>query len=186
MVPPVSPSIQGTPSSEPVDDGIVGPTFYPTSVSDPSRSTTPTLKESLAAPKPTAESFASECSSYLISPEFLADDIISQDDFARFLNHHCIEHGKCDDSTIISFNELDVPLQLEFIFGVCSHDTQAGKAQCIDDLKSMWRGGSQFGFDTKVDHLDLLVNEMCYATYGYVLDMGLAESSGEFYHGIHS
>lgn len=85
----------------------------------------------------------------------------------------------CDDGTVITFEELDVGLQLEFILGICYHDKLVGKAQCIADLKTMQENGNEFGFDADVDGLEELVREMCFVSYHYILEMGLIETPGE-------
>ncbi|KAL7539367.1 hypothetical protein ACHAXR_009277, partial [Thalassiosira sp. AJA248-18] len=182
---PAEPSINPTtspartPSLSPIHGPTASPTFEPTSISSLLPSIQPTSDVDDVTPSPISKRFADECTSYLLSPDFLEDGIISQTEFVRFLIHHCIQKGICDDRTIITFEELNVSLQLEFIFGVCSHDTQVGKAQCIDNLKTMWRDGNQFGFDVDADDLGLLVNEMCYMSHGYVLEMGLDYTAGE-------
>ena len=111
----------------------------------------------------------------------MEDGIISQMEFTRFLIHHCIQQGLCDDRTIITFEELDVGLQLDFILGVCSHEEQEMKAQCIRDLEIMWREGDQFGFDVNdndMDSLSMDVGDMCEQAYDHVVEMGLAKTQG--------
>ena len=102
-------------------------------------------------------------------------------EFTRFLIHHCIQQGLCDDRTIITFEELDVGLQLEFILGVCSHEEQEMKAQCIRDLEIMWREGDQFGFDANDDDMHSLsmdLEDMCEQAYNHVVEMGLTKTQG--------
>lgn len=168
-------AVQDVPTDSPSDS--IKPTSSPSTLSSSYPSSQPTSEQDI-------DRFADDCTSYLLSPDFLEDDIISQTEFTRFLIHHCIQKGLCDDRTVINFNELETPLQLEFILGVCSHEEQVGKAQCIDDLRAMWREGNQFGFDADAGDMELLVEdvrEMCASSYGYVVEMGLAETPGESY-----
>ena len=124
-------------------------------------------------------SFVNDCASYLLSSVFLEDGIISQMEFTHFLMHHCMEQGLCGDRTIITYEELDVSLQIEFILGVCSRVDQEEKVECINELKTMWKSGNLFGFNASVDDLDLLVKDMCYNSYHHVLLMGLTATPGE-------
>jgi len=124
--------------------------------------------------------FVDDCTSYLLSPDTLKDGIISQTEYTQFLAHHCIEQELCDDETFIEFEQLDINLQLEFVLGVCNHEDQAEKVQCVTNLEVMWRDNRQFGFD--VNDNDLLsfdVMDMCASTYNHVLDMGLTVSQGK-------
>jgi hypothetical protein len=132
-----------------------------------------------AYPIPKSTQFANECMSYLVSPNFLIDGIISQTEFTRFIMHHCIEEGLCDDTCIITFEELGVSLQLEFILGVCHHDDEREKSKCIQELNTMWRSGNEFGFSSDADQLDVLVSDLCSKSFGYVLSMGYASTPGE-------
>ena len=79
-----------------------------------------------------------------------------------------------------------MPLQLEFVFGACANDGGMGGIggieDCVEDMKEMWRDGNEFGFDADVDGLELMVKDMCYMSYDYVLDMGLTETQCKLQH----
>jgi len=124
--------------------------------------------------------FVDDCTSYLLSPNALEDGVISQTEYTQFLAHHCIQLDLCDDGTVIEFEQLDINLQLEFILGVCNHEYQAEKVQCVTNLEVMWKDNRQFGFDVNnIDMLSFDVMDMCANTYNHVLEMGLTVSQGK-------
>ena len=151
------------------------PTFLPSSANIFSRPT-PIIQEDTP--------FVDDCTNYLLSPNGLDDGIVSDMEFAQFLSYHCIKRGLCNYGTAIAFEELDVGIQLEFVFGVCSHEeqTKKEKVQCIDDLEMMWTHGDQFGFhvnDYYLGGLTVDVRSMCINAYGYALEMGLTATPGK-------
>ncbi len=176
--PSVSPSLSPVtkdPTEEPSSEDTITPSSTP--------SYQPTLEHDTAPSTPRSSRFADECTSYFLSPSFLEDGILSQIEFTQFITHHCIQNELCDDAALITFEELDVSLQLEFILGVCSHKERVDKEECIDELRDMWRNGREFGFavDSEVD-MQLLtadVRDVCDKSYGYVLEMGFAVTIGE-------
>ena len=160
------------PSSQPVSPTISPSSSWPTH--SPTVSSIPRDHQSSGIP------FVDDCTSYLLSPNALEDGIISQTEYTQFLAHHCIQQELCDEGTVVEFEQLDINLQLEFILGVCNHEDQEGKVQCVTNLEVMWRDNQQFGFD--VNDNDMLGNDimdMCANTYNHVLDMGLTVSQGK-------
>jgi len=157
---------------------------YPPSTSSSAPSHRPTLQHQPhdAPSTSSSESFADECASHLLTPEISKDKIVSQTEFASFLLRHCIRAGLCDDAMDISFEELEVGLQLEFVWGACSnrmangHDEHGGTIECIEGLEAMWRSGEEFGFDASTKNLESRVRDMCWMSFGYVLEMGLTET----------
>ena len=125
--------------------------------------------------------FVDDCTSYLLSPDTLEDGIISQTEYTQFLARHCIQQDLCDDGTVVEFEQLDINLQLEFVLGVCNHEDQEGKVQCVTNLEVMWRDNQQFGFDVNNVDMDLRIDvlDMCANTYNHVLEMGLTVSQGK-------
>ena len=105
-------------------------------------------------------------------------------EFAQFLEHECLKAHLCDDTSTIEFDHLNTQLQLEFIFGVCSHDDEKEeKEKCIGNLKETWRKNQEFGFDVKTKGRDELrkdVKEMCVNSFEFVVEMGLIGTAGEF------
>eukprot|EP00804_Cyclotella_cryptica_P015296 CCRYP_005407-RB/>CCRYP_005407-RB protein AED:0.31 eAED:0.31 QI:300/1/1/1/1/1/4/241/1227 len=122
-------------------------------------------------------SFVHECTHYLLSPDSVRDGIVSQIEFAEFLTYRCVEEGLCNNESNLTFQELDVSLQLEFILGACQDDSPSGKANCIDELHTDWRSGSHFGFDVNNAKIELLVEKLCSSAFDYAILMGLVTTS---------
>ena len=162
------------PSRQPVFSTISPSSSWP-STHSPTVSSTPKDHQESGIP------FVDDCTSYLLSPDTLKDGIISQTEYTQFLAHHCIEQELCDEGTVVEFEQLDINLQLEFVLGVCNHEDQVGKVQCVTNLEVMWRDNQQFGFvnDNDMNLLSNDVMDMCANTYNHVLDMGLTVSQGK-------
>jgi len=174
-LPTMKPSLipSSGPSRQPVFPTISPSSSWP-STHSPTVSSIPKDHQESGIP------FVDDCTSYLLSPDTLEDGIISQTEYTQFLARHCIQQDLCDDGTVVEFEQLDINLQLEFVLGVCNHEDQVRKVQCVTNLEVMWRDNQQFGFD--VNDNDMLSNDvmdMCANTYNHVLDMGLTVSQGK-------
>jgi hypothetical protein len=147
---------------------------------------------SLGSPPTAKDEYARECMSYLLSPKSIEDGMISQYDLVDMLLTVCRFHGPCldddDHAHDLTFDTLDVDLQLSFIEVVCP--PIEGKFDCVLDLYGTWLDYGIFGFviaydddddDDDDDHrsLDDVVRETCVATYPHAVEMGLATSDGE-------
>lgn len=126
-----------------------------------------------------SEHFVTECFSYLLSPELTSDDLISQNDFTEFITHHCIQTEICEEGRVITFEELDISLQIAFILGVCSVDDEDSRMSCLDDLRVTWNSGNNFGLDADVEDINMLIWNLCAYSYGHLLEMGLTTSKGD-------
>ncbi|KAL9184095.1 LOW QUALITY PROTEIN: hypothetical protein ACHAXT_002181 [Thalassiosira profunda] len=168
------------PSQHPTRLPTASPSFSPTS--DPNYPTTsgPSVAIAQLPIHPSQERFVDECASYLLAPSFVGDGIVSQDEFVRFLIHHCIQKGMCDDRTILTFEELPVGLQLEFIYGACSTGTPGDREDrldgCVGHLEKMSHVGVEFGFDADDAVLEERLQHLCLQSYAYALEIGLTET----------
>ena len=121
------------------------------------------------------DSFVAECNNVLLSPEFVEDNIVSQIEFASFLMNRCRAEGLCEDSSKVSFEQLDLQLQLDFILGACGD----GTVECIGELEADWRNGTHFGFDAEDEDIENSVDKLCMKAYDYAISMGLVNTLGK-------
>lgn len=116
--------------------------------------------------------------SSLLASSVTEDGIISQDDFAKFLSSLCIKRsGVACDGSSVTFEELNINLQLQFILDVCSHRKDEEEV-CIEHLQMMWREGDDFGFVVVSGEQQMLrqqVTDFCVDSYQYAVDMGFVE-----------
>jgi len=130
------------------------------------------------------DGFVRECEAYLLSPEAAEDGIVSQSDYAGMLLSHCRLDGPCpppcDDRDELTFEMLDVDLQLDFIEGACPLPPR-GRFDCILDLYGMWLDGGVFGMPARGAGAGDAVRDLCVSTYPDAVDAGFARSTGERY-----
>lgn len=123
--------------------------------------------------------YIQQCESFLSDPNVADDGIISQIDFADMLLHQCHLDNLCPNKFTLKFEQLDVPLQLKFIKGICHHEELTDRFDCIRDLEDMWLEGDEFGFDADAEDVDDLVKDMCLETFVDAVEMGFAMTQGE-------
>ena len=124
--------------------------------------------------------YVESCRSYLLAPEIVSDGLVSQIEFAAFLLEHCRSQQLCQPRFRLTFEQLDVSIQLKFINGICSSGAEiSDRFDCILELNSMYVEGNRFGFLTGDPRLDWRVEEMCSESFPDVAAMGLTKSEGE-------
>jgi hypothetical protein len=126
------------------------------------------------------DGFVRECEVYLLSSEAAVDGIVSQSDYAGMLLSHCRLDGPCppDDDRELTFEMLDVDLQLDFIEGACPAPP-LGRFDCILDLYGMWLDGGLFGMPAREAGVGDAVRDLCVSAYPDAVDAGFARSAGE-------
>jgi hypothetical protein len=102
---------------------------------------------------------------------FIGDGVVSQVEFADFVANRCRVEGLCNDNFKLSFEQLDVGLQLDFILGACNDDMK----DCIDEY-------GHFGIEG-ADGIETSIKVLCSSAFEYALSMGLATTSGKS--GVH-
>jgi len=115
-------------------------------------------------------SFVTECRKTLLSSEFVEDGVISQLEFVLFLLHHCRAEGLCDDDFEMTFEGLDVRLQLNFMLAACGEELE----DCIGEPASR----NKFGFVVNDEDIEASINKICTGPFAYAMLMGITTTSG--------
>ena len=125
--------------------------------------------------------YAQQCSTFLTSQEVIADGIISQDEFTDFMITQCRAEDICAENTKITFDQLDLDVQLKFIAGICAEEDFTEKSNCIYDLHDMWIDSRIFGLRTngEIDDVKSLIHAMCAEVYFDAVKMGFARTTGK-------
>lgn len=106
--------------------------------------------------------FILQCNTKLLSDETIQDSLISQKDFALFLKEFSISIG--DPRSYTSYYELNVPLQLDFVWAICP--TSLGndeKRSCLHSLL-LNNVGNEFGLtvsDDKIETVKQTIENLC-------------------------
>ena len=124
--------------------------------------------------------FTTECTSFLLSPDSVADGIISQTEYSKFLFMRCRSDGLCGAKEEVDFEQLGLNLQLTFVRGVCPYSDVMERISCIQALERMWLDNGLFGYEVRNNQgLNEHVEDMCMNSYGDAVEMGLIMSPSE-------
>lgn len=123
----------------------------------------------------TSPDFVSQCASFLMSPERTEDGIISQDEFASFLDHRCRADSLCEEvGEELEFERLSLSLQLGFVKNVCQYNDVIENIDCIKKLERMWLNDGVFGFVVEgSEKLKESVQNLCVNSFRNAVEMGL-------------
>ena len=126
------------------------------------------------------QEFIDSCTARLLSDDSVADNLISQEEFALLLSDYCIEQGACKPGSTLDFENLSVEMQLAFVLFLCNEPTQVEQQRCLEELNAM---GGPFGYDLQIEErevLDAEIAELCTQAYEYASLSGLlAPTVGE-------
>ena len=126
--------------------------------------------------KTVQEIFVRGCKTSLLSSQTTNDGIISQIDFTTMLLDQCQLDDLCPSNYQLTFDQLTVALQMDFIDGVCPMDD---RFECISGLYEMWVDTGMFGFRADDPDIVDLVSNVCISTFRDAVDSGFAKSAGE-------
>lgn len=126
--------------------------------------------------KTVEEIFVKGCKRSLLSSQTTNDEIISQIDFTTMLLDQCQLDDLCSPNYQLTFDQLTIALQMDFIDGVCPMDD---RFECISGLYEMWVDTGLFGFRANDPDIVDLVSNMCISIYRSAVDSGFAQSAGE-------
>ena len=127
------------------------------------------------------EQYVRRCKRYLLSPQSTEDEILSQINYTDMLVDQCRLNDQCLLPIAVTFDQLDVALQMAFIDGLCPSATLTNddRFECISNLYEMWLDGGVFGFHADDPDIGDLVSNMCVSTYPAAVNSGIAKSVGE-------
>ena len=127
--------------------------------------------------KTVQEIFVRGCKTSLLSSQTTNDGIISQIDFTTMLLDQCqLDDFLCPSNYQLTFDQLTVALQMDFIDGVCPMDD---RFECISGLYELWVDTGMFGFRADDPDIVDLVSNVCISTFRDAVDSGFAKSAGE-------
>ncbi len=127
------------------------------------------------------DEYIQQCNTFLTSEAVVADGTISQHDFVDFMLMQCRAEGACPEEMTLSFEQLEIKVQLKFIMGVCSQEDYTDRSNCIYDLKHQWLESKLFGFraNDEDDNTQLLIHNMCTEVYVDAAKMGFTMTTGK-------
>lgn len=124
--------------------------------------------------------YVAACSTYLTSADVTEDGIVSQHEFTEFLLNQCSLEEICPKKMKLSFEKLDINVQMKFIRGICYQEDFVEWSRCIYDLHEMWLAENMFGFRTGEDEdTKSLVQNMCSDIYPDIGQLGLTRTAGK-------
>ena len=151
-------------------------------VHDPASSSPLPLQRRRARADNVLDEYVHQCSTFLTSENVVADGIISQDEFVEFMLLQCRAEDVCPEKTKLTFEQLDINVQLKFVMGVCSQQDFTERSNCIYNLHDQWLESKLFGFSTydENENTQSLIHSMCTEVYVDAVKMGFARTAGKW------
>lgn len=111
--------------------------------------------------------FIDQCKSFLLTSPVTDDSMISNEEYTDFLVDFCIKQGVCSPDYTTTFENLDMFLELEFLWAECDRSTlpESVNEKCMDDfMASAAEEGGDFGFlmtDDNSDEIETKIEDLC-------------------------
>ncbi len=128
----------------------------------------------------TSQTFQRDCQRELLSHQIVTSGILSQVDFATFVNSYCVSNGACDPSTPPrQFDNLNINIQLSFVWSICPQGNATAQVSCLEQLRN---SGQDFGFvitSTAFSQVAKEVSSLCRKIYPLLQEDGLLPTNGK-------